>query len=63
MRNRIFGAIGVVWGGAIVFTQLTKKTSAEGAYAQGLNFALVFGAVLFLAGLYYVIKGGGKESR
>jgi hypothetical protein len=36
MRNRIFGGIGVVWGGAVVvFALLRGGPQGEGAYAAG----------------------------
>lgn len=61
MRNRIFGAIGVIWGGAIlVFGLLKGGPESTGAYAQGQGIGFVFGAALFVVGLYYLIKGNGK---
>ena len=54
-RNRIVGGFGVLFGlfilggGAI--------TGAHGAYAAGQMIALVFGAVMLIAGVYYLIKG------
>jgi hypothetical protein len=61
MRNRIFGGIGVLWGGAILIRSfLQRGPSGSGAYAAGQTTALIFGALLFLVGLYYLIKGGRK---
>ena len=60
MRNRIFGAIGVIWGGAILLFGLLKGPQGTGAYAQGQTMGFVFGAALFAVGLYYLIKGKGK---
>jgi hypothetical protein len=58
MRNRIFGAIGVIWGGAIlVFGFMKGDPEGNGAYAQGQGVGLLFGAALFAVGLYYLIKG------
>lgn len=62
MRNRIVGAIGVIWGGAILlFGFLKGAPEGGGAYAQGQGAGLVFGALLFMAGLYFLIKGKPKQ--
>ena len=58
MRNKIFGAIGILWGGAILLNWLTASAPAAGsaAYQGGHTAAVVFGAVMFGAGLYYFFK-------
>jgi hypothetical protein len=58
-RNRISGFIGTVWGGAILASKMSGSTQAaqSSAYAAGQTVALVFGIVLFGAGLYYLVKG------
>jgi len=58
MRNKIFGGVGVLWGGAIIGRGLLTDTPATGsaAYQAGQNGAVVFGVALFLAGLYYFFK-------
>ena len=58
MRNKVYGIIGVLWGGAIVGRKLLTDTPATGssAYQAGQMGAVVFGAILFLAGLYYLFK-------
>jgi hypothetical protein len=62
MRNRIFGGIGALWGGGILLTQLRNHgPSGSGAYAAGQTVALVFGLLLFVVGLYYLIKGGSSS--
>ena len=65
MRNRIFGAIGVIWGGAILISRLLKGSMVEGsgAYAGGQLVSLIFAVLLFGVGLYYLIKGGGKPKQ
>ncbi len=65
VRNRIFGAIGVLWGGAILVSRLISGhlVSGSGPYATGQIAGLVFGVLLFVVGLYYFIKGGGKTSK
>jgi len=61
MRNRILGGIGVLWGGGILVSTFMKGTpQGQGAYAQGQMFGIAFGALLFLVGLYYLVKGPGK---
>jgi len=59
MRNRIVGAIGMVWGGAILFSRLilSRTQSAPGsAYASGQSAGLIFGVLLFVVGAYYFFK-------
>jgi hypothetical protein len=56
-RNRIFGAIGVVWGGAVLARQVMSGAGlAGGAYGAGQAVGLLTGAALFCVGLYYFIK-------
>ena len=58
MRNRIMGGIGVAWGGAIVLRWLLVGTrpGASPAYASGQSAAVVLGALMVLAGGYYLLK-------
>lgn len=58
MRNKIFGGIGILWGGAIVLRWLISDTSAAGssAYQSGQSGAVLFGAIMLAAGLYYFFK-------
>jgi hypothetical protein len=57
MRNRIFGAIGIVWGGAVLARQLMGGSPvSSGAYGAGQMMGLLTGAALFCGGLYYFIK-------
>ena len=57
MRNKTFGGIGIVWGGAILLNWLTADTPAGSAAYQGGHIAaVVFGAVMLAAGLYYFFK-------
>ena len=57
-RNRIFGLIGTLWGAGIVVSKIagSNPQAQNEAYATGQNVALVFGALLFIVGLYYLIK-------
>jgi hypothetical protein len=58
MRNFIFGIIGILWGGLILVGYLVRGApSGDGAYKAGTMVALVFGALLFLAGIYYTVDG------
>lgn len=63
-RYRMVGAIALVWGGALLLSRLLgfSRVEGEGAYAAGQYAGLVFGALLFIAGLYAVITGGKKKS-
>lgn len=50
MRTKIFGWIGVVWGGSVVVVTLLKGISGSGAYGGGQVAAVAFGVVMLLAG-------------
>ena len=64
MRNRIFGGIGVLWGGAILVRALfVGGPQGTGAYRQGQTGALVFAALLVAVGAYYLIKGSGSAKQ
>lgn len=58
MRDKIFGGIGILWGGAIVGRWLLVGIEAKGssAYQAGQGGAVIFGLGLLLAGLYYFFK-------
>jgi hypothetical protein len=58
MRNRIFGAVGVLWGGSILFRWYTSSLppAANSAYAAGERFAVLFGLAMLVVGLYYLFK-------
>ena len=57
MRNKIFGGIGILWGGAILANWLMGGSDGgSGAYQTGQNAAIVFGALMLIAGLYYFFK-------
>ena len=57
MRNKIFGGIGVLWGGAIVVRWLISGTQGgSGAYQAGQSGAVVFGLLLLVVGCYYLFK-------
>lgn len=62
MRNRIFGAIGVLWGGLILLGRVASDRPVDGsaAYAAGQMAGLIFAGLLVVVGLFYVIRGGGS---
>ncbi|MFM7976611.1 MAG: hypothetical protein ACKO8U_16190, partial [Pirellula sp.] len=63
MRNRIFGLIGVLWGGGIIVSGLVRGGSqGAGAYQLGQTAGFVFGGLLFVVGLFYLIRGSGKKT-
>lgn len=66
MRNRIFGAIGVIWGGFILFNHFTSDAptpSGDAAFRLGQFLGLGLMVLMFGAGLYYLIKGDGGGPR
>jgi hypothetical protein len=64
MRNRIFGAIGVIWGGLIlVNAYLSGGPQGSGSYAAGQTAALVFAVLLVLVGGYYLMRVGRKPGK
>jgi hypothetical protein len=64
MRNRIFGAIGVIWGGLILVNFFMQGgPRGSGDYQAGQTGALVFAALLVLVGGYYLLKGGKKAGQ
>lgn len=64
MRNRIFGAIGVIWGGLMLVNFFMQGgPQGSGAYHAGQTGELVFAGLLVLVGGFYLLKGGKKVSR
>jgi len=63
MRNRIFGAIGVLWGGFILVSGYVRGLHGNGAYAAGQMIGGAFGVLLVLVGGYYLAKGGQKAGK
>jgi len=58
MRNKIFGGIGVLWGGFILVRWIISgaQMPADLAGAAGLLAALILGALMLIAGFYYFFK-------
>jgi hypothetical protein len=64
MKNRIYGGIGVLLGGAILVSALISGGGAgQGAYGAGKTTGLFFGGLLFVVGLYYLVMGGGGSGK
>ena len=63
-RYRIVGAIALLWGAGLLLSQFFgfNRVEGGGAYAAGQYAALIFGGLLFVAGLFAVITGGRKKS-
>jgi hypothetical protein len=62
MRNRILGALGVLWGSAMLIRSYrTGGPIGSGAYLAGQFAALVFAALLVLVGVYYLVKGSNRS--
>lgn len=61
MRNKIFGGIGILWGGALVFRWLASglPTGGSSTYQAGQTGAVVFGALMLVAGLYAFFRKAG----
>ena len=62
-RNRIMGAIAVIWGGAIVAFGFMSRGGPAGssAYEQGYAGGLIFGGLLLAVGLFFLIKGDTRR--
>jgi hypothetical protein len=57
-RNKIFGLIGVLWGGAILISRVfgSPRPAVDGAYAAGQAVGLAFGILLLIVGAYFLAK-------
>lgn len=58
MRDRIMGGIGVIWGGGILLQWAARGAPWTGtrAYAMGHEAGLIFGALMLVVGLYYLLR-------
>ncbi|MCA9284649.1 MAG: hypothetical protein KDA22_05520 [Phycisphaerales bacterium] len=62
MRNRIFGALGVLWGGAMLVSAFFRGgPQGSGAYLAGQIGGLVFALLMLGVGAYFLFKGSGKN--
>jgi hypothetical protein len=65
MRNRIFGAIGILWGGGLLLFKLLGgggQPQGSGAYGAGQTGGLIFAGVLLTVGMYYFVKSLSSKS-
>ena len=61
MRKVVVPLIAVLWGGGIVVHYFVVKGGSAGdgvsrSYAAGANAAVIFGAAMFVVGLYYLLR-------
>jgi len=59
MGDRIFGLIGVLWGGGLLLS-FFLGTNPIDAFDAGQITGLIFGGVLFVVGLYYLVRGSQR---
>jgi hypothetical protein len=53
MRSKGLGVIGVLWGGGLVISALTKGVPAPtSSYGTGAFIGFLFGVALFAAGIW-----------
>lgn len=61
MSGRILGAIAALWGGLILFGNLTGFSDSQpwlhSSYTARQIKIMIFGGMLFVVGAYYLIKG------
>lgn len=63
MRNKIFGTIGALWGGAIVVNGLFgKPLQGSDAYQTGQIIGIILGGVMLFVGVYYFFKKPNRET-
>jgi hypothetical protein len=65
MRDRIFGLVGVVWGGLLCLRLFTKGITPTGdaAFDLGRGIGALMGALMLIAGVYYLAIGDGTPKR
>jgi hypothetical protein len=57
VRNKLFGTIGVIWGGAMLVSAYSRGApEGEGAFAAGQTIGIVFAVLLIVIGAYYFMK-------
>ena len=60
---KIVPLIGVLWGGSIVFHYFNRRHHENAAYEFGQAAAAVCGFLMFVAGLFYLMKGTQRAAR
>ncbi len=57
MRNKIFGVIGILWGGSVLISFFARgMPMGGGSYAAGSIVGLLFGVLMLIFGIHYVKK-------
>lgn len=62
MWRRVLGAVCVVWGGALLFQHISRARTEHfnSALMAGRLLAYVFAAVVFLLGLFLLLRSPRK---
>jgi hypothetical protein len=47
----------------LIYSLMKGGPQGGGAYAEGQTGGMIFGGLLFIVGLYYLIKGGGSGKK
>jgi hypothetical protein len=64
VTQRIFGLIGVLWGGGMfVNAYINGGPSGFSAYATGHYIGLAFGGVMLVVGMLALLKGNDAKGR
>jgi len=65
LRDRILGAIAVIWGSLILVGRLGggDPVYGAGAYVAGQMTGLVFAVLLVIVGLYYLTRSSRSTRR
>jgi hypothetical protein len=64
MRNKILGAIGVIWGGGILVSHVVQGgPKGTGSYAMGEYGALAFAVCIVIAGTLALLKRSDATAR
>ncbi len=58
---KILPLIGILWGGSIMYYYFSRP-HGSGAYANGEAIAAVMGFLMFVVGLFSVMKGAQSRS-
>jgi hypothetical protein len=62
MVSRIFGLIGMVWGGAVVLQYFMSDSQPTGNsdYQAGQTGALIFAGCMAIVGAYYLFRSSRR---
>ena len=64
-RDRVLGIIAIIWGAdVLIYSLLQGGPQGEGAYLSGQMAGWVFGVLMVVVGLYFVLrKSGGSKAK